>query len=88
MEIVVVGIVCAGVFLLKWVVENMNWWLYEKNLASHIRYELPPGDLGWPYFGNMFSFNKAFKSPNPESFLATFVNRFTLLTSHTHTHTE
>ncbi|KAL1535847.1 Ent-kaurenoic acid oxidase 1 [Salvia divinorum] len=32
--------------------------------------------MGWPFFGNMFSFNKAFNSSNPDSFLSNFVNRF------------
>lgn len=77
MEIVVGCIVCVSVLIVKWVVKNVNWLLYEKKLRMDIRHQLPPGDLGWPFFGNMLSFLRAFKSPNPESFLANFASRYT-----------
>ncbi|XP_042062295.1 ent-kaurenoic acid oxidase 1-like [Salvia splendens] len=69
-------LVCVCVLIVKWVMKNVNWWLYEKKLGIDIRHQLPPGDLGWPFFGNMLSFLRAYKSPNPESFLANFASRF------------
>ncbi|KAL6125670.1 hypothetical protein ACLB2K_073725 [Fragaria x ananassa] len=66
----------VGVLLaLKWVLENVNWWLYETKLGEK-QYSLPPGDLGLPFIGNMWSFLRAFKSGNPDSFINSFVSRF------------
>ncbi|GFQ08557.1 ent-kaurenoic acid oxidase 1 [Phtheirospermum japonicum] len=55
---------------------NVNSWVYERNLSEKIRYNLPPGDFGWPFIGVMWPFLRAFKSTNPDSFIATFVKRF------------
>ncbi|XP_011085042.1 ent-kaurenoic acid oxidase 1 [Sesamum indicum] len=64
-----------GLWIVRWVLRRVNCWYYEMKLGEK-RYELPPGDLGWPFIGNMPSFLRAFKSSNPESFVSTFVNRF------------
>ncbi|KAL0429388.1 UNVERIFIED_CONTAM: Ent-kaurenoic acid oxidase 1 [Sesamum radiatum] len=64
-----------GVLIVRWVLRRVNCWYYEMKLGEK-RYELPPGDLGWPFIGVMPSFLRAFKSSNPESFISTFVNRF------------
>ncbi|EXB70679.1 Ent-kaurenoic acid oxidase 1 [Morus notabilis] len=61
--------------VLKWLLRNVNWWLYETKLGEK-KYSLPPGDLGWPFIGNMWSFLKAFKSSNPDSFISSFVSRY------------
>ncbi|CAB4299685.1 unnamed protein product [Prunus armeniaca] len=66
--------VCALVAL-KWLLQNANSWLYETPLGEK-QYSLPPGDLGWPFIGNMWSFLKAFKSSNPETFVNSLVSRF------------
>ncbi|KAL8542561.1 hypothetical protein ACS0TY_003437 [Phlomoides rotata] len=64
-----------GVLILKWVLRNANCWYYEGKLGD-TRYQLPPGDMGWPFIGNMWSFLRAFKNSKPESFISTFVKRF------------
>ncbi|KAL0464315.1 UNVERIFIED_CONTAM: Ent-kaurenoic acid oxidase 1 [Sesamum latifolium] len=64
-----------GVLIVRWVLRRVNCWYYEMKLGEK-RYELPPGDLGWPFIGVMPSFLRAFKSSDPESFISTFVNRF------------
>ncbi|XP_004486502.1 ent-kaurenoic acid oxidase 2-like [Cicer arietinum] len=69
--IVFVAIVGGVLILLK----NVNWLLYEYKLGLK-RYSLPPGDMGWPLIGNMWSFLRAFKSNHPESFMDSFVKRF------------
>ncbi|CAK9143386.1 unnamed protein product [Ilex paraguariensis] len=72
--VVFVGI--FGVFVaLKWMLCSVNQWFYEIKLGDK-RLSLPPGDLGWPLIGNMWSFLRAFKSSNPDSFISTFVTRF------------
>ncbi|XP_059435044.1 ent-kaurenoic acid oxidase 1-like [Corylus avellana] len=60
---------------LKWLLKNANWWLHETQLGDR-QYSLPPGDLGWPFIGNMWSFLRAFKSHDPDSFISSFVSRF------------
>lgn len=66
------GVVVAG---LKWLLRSVNWWLYEAKLGEK-RYSLPPGDMGWPFIGVMWSFLRAFKSDDPDSFISSFVTRF------------
>lgn len=69
-------LVSFGVILgVKWVLKRVNWWLYVSKLGDK-RYSLPPGDLGWPFIGNMWSFLLAFKFGDPDSFVSSFVTRF------------
>lgn len=67
--------ILAAFAFLKWVLERVNPWVYETRLGDE-RYSLPPGDLGWPFIGNMWSFLRAFRSDDPDSFIASFVSRF------------
>ncbi|KAJ1414356.1 Cytochrome P450 [Sesbania bispinosa] len=67
--------IAGGVLVLRWLLKNVNWWLYEAKLGDK-QYYLPPGDMGWPVIGNMWSFLRAFKTANPDSFMASFVSRF------------
>ncbi|XP_021294327.1 ent-kaurenoic acid oxidase 1-like [Herrania umbratica] len=67
--------ILVGLVSVKWVLERVNWWLYESQLGDK-QYSLPPGDLGWPFIGNMWSFLRAFKSDDPDSFIRSFVSRF------------
>ncbi|GMP42431.1 hypothetical protein CsSME_00012184 [Camellia sinensis var. sinensis] len=71
-----VVLVCVfGVVALRWFLKGVNYWLYEAKLGDK-RFSLPPGDLGWPFIGNMWSFLRAFKSTDPDSFTANYVSRF------------
>nr|ALR74629.1 gibberellin biosynthesis-related protein KAO1 [Salvia miltiorrhiza] len=65
---------CCFVLIVRWVLRRVTGWCYERNLGER-RYELPPGDLGWPFIGNMWSFLRAFKCSRPESFISSFVDR-------------
>ncbi|KAA8520367.1 hypothetical protein F0562_014623 [Nyssa sinensis] len=71
----VLVVIFGGVVALRWLLGSVNWWFYETKLGDK-RFSLPPGDLGWPFIGNMWSFLRAFKSSNPDSFIANFVTRF------------
>ncbi|KAL9429825.1 hypothetical protein AB3S75_025255 [Citrus x aurantiifolia] len=72
----VVGSMIGGsMMILKWVMKRVNWWLYERKLGEK-QYSLPPGDMGWPFIGNMWSFLRAFKTTHPDSFVDSFVSRF------------
>ncbi|GMJ11855.1 ENT-KAURENOIC ACID OXYDASE 1, cytochrome P450, family 88, subfamily A, polypeptide 3 [Hibiscus trionum] len=75
MWIVVLSAILGGFVTVKWVLMSVNWWVYETKLGDK-QYCLPPGDLGWPFIGNMWSFLRAFKSKDPDSFIHSFVSRF------------
>ncbi|KAF3623532.1 Ent-kaurenoic acid oxidase 1 [Capsicum annuum] len=72
-------IICM-IFGLKWLLSSVNIWYYEKiKLGGDkkvVRLSLPPGDFGWPFIGTMWSFLRAFKSSNPDSFISSFISRF------------
>ncbi|XP_048331765.2 ent-kaurenoic acid oxidase 1-like [Ziziphus jujuba] len=67
--------IIGGLVGVRWILKSVNWWVYEMKLGEK-QYYLPPGDLGWPYIGNMWSFLKAFKSKDPDSFMSSFVSRY------------
>ncbi|KAE9594863.1 putative cytochrome P450 [Lupinus albus] len=71
----VVVAIASFVIFIRYILKNVNWFLYEFKLGAK-QYSLPPGDLGWPLIGNMLSFLKAFKSTNPDSFLNSYVQRY------------
>ncbi|KAL2460994.1 Ent-kaurenoic acid oxidase 2 [Abeliophyllum distichum] len=73
---VIVGCLSGFLGVIIWVLRSVNWWYYERKLGEEMRYKLPPGDFGWPFIGNMWSFLRAFKSSNPDSFISSFVTRF------------
>ncbi|XP_028758227.1 ent-kaurenoic acid oxidase 1-like [Neltuma alba] len=72
MWVIVVGL-CVGVLGLRWILRNVNGWLYE---SKHRHLRLPPGHFGWPFLGNMLAFLAAFKSTNPDSFVHSLVSRY------------
>lgn len=53
---------------------RVNDFYYVGMLGRKTQYPLPPGDLGWPFLGNMQTFLKAFKS-DPDSFIYDLVSR-------------
>ncbi|CAI9770398.1 unnamed protein product [Fraxinus pennsylvanica] len=66
----------CGLLGVIYVLRSVNWWYYERKLDENVKYKLPPGDFGWPFIGNMWSFLRAFKTSNPESFISYFVTRY------------
>ncbi|MCD7451915.1 hypothetical protein HAX54_014104 [Datura stramonium] len=66
----------VGILTLCNMLKNANGLFYSiKYFAT--KYRLPPGDMGWPFIGNMILFFKSFKSSgNPGSFVSYFVTRF------------
>ncbi|KAB2067186.1 hypothetical protein ES319_A09G209700v1 [Gossypium barbadense] len=48
---------------------------YERLRQQQLK-SLPPGDMGWPLIGNTWSFIRAYKSQNPESFINNLKKRY------------
>ncbi|XP_031288144.1 ent-kaurenoic acid oxidase 2-like [Pistacia vera] len=65
----------AAFVTMFWLVKRANEWFFTRKLGNK-QYPLPPGDMGWPLIGNMWSFLFAFKYGDPDSFISSFVNRF------------
>ncbi|XP_045807521.1 beta-amyrin 11-oxidase-like [Trifolium pratense] len=55
-------------------IRRLNEWYYVSRLGK-LPLPLPPGDMGWPFLGNMPTFLKAFKS-DPDSFINNLVSRY------------
>ncbi|OWM64315.1 ent-kaurenoic acid oxidase 2 isoform X1 [Punica granatum] len=71
----VLSVVSGLLGALFWGMSRVNCFVYERKLGEK-RLWLPPGDLGWPFIGNMWTFLRAFKSGDPDSFMSTFISRF------------
>ncbi|XP_047182886.1 ent-kaurenoic acid oxidase 2-like [Vigna umbellata] len=67
--------VFGALLVLRFLLRNVNWFLYEQKLGEK-QYFLPPGHMGWPLIGNMWSFFSALKTNNPESFMDSFYTRY------------
>ncbi|CAN8315724.1 unnamed protein product [Cochlearia groenlandica] len=68
-------LIVLGLFGMKWVLKRVNVWIYETRLGEKKLY-LPPGDLGWPFIGNMLPFLRAFKTSDPDSFVRNYITRY------------
>ena len=69
-----VGLVVGAYVFVFGFLKKINEWSCVSSLGEKKHY-LPPGDMGWPVFGNMISFLKAFRSKNPDTFIYDLVGR-------------
>ncbi|GJN01131.1 hypothetical protein PR202_ga18370 [Eleusine coracana subsp. coracana] len=70
------AVVMGAVVVLDGVVRWLHGWYREAALGGERRSQLPPGEMGWPVVGAMWSFLRAFKSGKPDSFIASYIRRF------------
>ncbi|WVZ56408.1 hypothetical protein U9M48_006946 [Paspalum notatum var. saurae] len=71
-------VAAVSVVVIDALVRWAHGWAREASLGAGRRARLPPGDMGWPVVGTMWSFIWAFKSGNPDSFIGSFVRRCVL----------
>lgn len=68
----IVAIVTGTYVFIFVFLRKINEWYFVSMLGKKQK-PLPPGDMGWPFVGNMFSFLKAFNSQDPDSFIANLI---------------
>ncbi|XP_052724183.1 beta-amyrin 11-oxidase [Vigna angularis] len=71
----IVATFLAFYILVKKIVRKLNGWYYDTKLGNKHSL-LPPGDMGWPFIGNIFSFIKHFSSGHPDSFIHNLVSKY------------
>ncbi|WMV48976.1 hypothetical protein MTR67_042361 [Solanum verrucosum] len=64
-----------GILTLISVLKRANGWFFTIKFNSK-KFNLPPGDMGWPLVGNMLFFLQSFKDGNLGSFFSYYVTRF------------
>ncbi|KAK3151171.1 hypothetical protein QOZ80_3AG0242620 [Eleusine coracana subsp. coracana] len=62
--------------VLDLVMRTVHGWVKEASLGAGRRARLPPGEMGWPIVGAMWSFLWSFKSGKPDAFIGSFIHRF------------
>ncbi|KAK8623680.1 hypothetical protein V6N13_065043 [Hibiscus sabdariffa] len=70
-----VAVVAATYVILFGFLKKINEWYYVSRSGKK-QHPLPPGDMGWPFIGNMWSFLRAFKSQHPDSFTLNLIKRY------------
>jgi len=60
---------------------RLNEWYYVGRLGKS--QNLPPGDMGWPFFGNMPTFAKYAKS-DPDSLIHNLISRYSSIYGSVH----
>ncbi|KAK8548530.1 hypothetical protein V6N12_061442 [Hibiscus sabdariffa] len=73
--LILAAVVGAYAFLFGFL-KKINEWYYVIRLGKKKHSSLPPGDMGWPFVGNMISFLRAFRSQDPDSFINNLVRRY------------
>ncbi|KAL4271773.1 hypothetical protein GQ457_13G025040 [Hibiscus cannabinus] len=70
----IVAVLAATYVILFGFLKKINEWYYVSMLGKK-QHRLPPGDMGWPFIGNLWSFLRAFKSQDPDSFIHNLIKR-------------
>lgn len=61
--------------VLDMVMRTAHGWAREASLGAGRRARLPPGEMGWPVVGAMWTFLWSFKSGKPDGFIGSFIQR-------------
>ena len=57
-----------------WFLRRVNEWYYV-GMVGKSTYHLPPGDMGWPFLGNMLPLFKSIRSADTNSFIYGLISR-------------
>ncbi|XP_038724327.1 ent-kaurenoic acid oxidase 2-like [Tripterygium wilfordii] len=71
----VIAVAAGAYFLLFGVIWNFNEW-YFCSVKKKFKSPLPPGDMGWPVFGNMKTYLNAYKNQDPDSYTFNLIKRY------------
>lgn len=67
---------CAvGIMTFYGILKRVNGWYYAIKFCSK-KYNIPPGDMGWPLIGNTLHYFKSSLSGDANSFLSYFATRY------------
>jgi hypothetical protein len=71
--LIVATFLCGWAFVF-WFLKRVNEWYYVGRVGEMAN-SLPPGDMGWPFLGNMLSVMKCLRAGDPNSFINNLVSR-------------
>lgn len=71
----ILAVLVGSYIVLFGFLKRVNEWYHVMKLGEKKK-TLPPGDMGWPIFGNMFSFLRAFRSSDPDTFISNIVEKY------------
>ncbi|XP_059428652.1 beta-amyrin 11-oxidase-like [Corylus avellana] len=71
----IVAALLGGWVFVFWFLKRVNEWYYVGRVGE-MAYPLPPGDMGWPFIGNMLSLMKCLRAGDPNSFIYNLVSRY------------
>ncbi|XP_059427765.1 beta-amyrin 11-oxidase-like [Corylus avellana] len=72
--LIVAGLLSGWAFVFRFL-KSVNEWYYVGRMGE-VALSLPPGDLGWPFLGNMLPFIKSLSAGDPNSFINSLVSRY------------
>ncbi|KAM4108730.1 hypothetical protein ACB094_03G067400 [Castanea mollissima] len=64
-----------------WFLKRVNEWYYV-GMVRKSTYRLPPGDMGWPFLGNMLPLFKSIRSADANSFIYNLIWQYWYLQDH------
>ncbi|XP_059428646.1 beta-amyrin 11-oxidase-like [Corylus avellana] len=73
--LIVATFLCGWAFVF-WFLKRVNEWYYVGRVGKMAYPALPPGDMGWPFLGNMLSVMKCLRAGDPNSFIYNLVSRY------------
>ncbi|KAK7266276.1 hypothetical protein RIF29_18918 [Crotalaria pallida] len=71
-----ITMLAVSIFVFIVIIRRLNGWYYALKLRRKNQYSVPPGDMGWPFVGNLVPFMRAFLYGNPDTFINNLVFKY------------
>ncbi|XP_041022949.1 beta-amyrin 11-oxidase-like [Juglans microcarpa x Juglans regia] len=71
----IVAVLLGGYAFVFWFLKKVNEWYYVGSLGK-TEFPLPPGDMGWPFLGNMLSLFKCLRAGDPNHYIDHLISRY------------